>query len=1138
MVNILDTSHTIKECINILKAHNENLYISGVNDESKSGITSSIIKLYDNKFPSLIICSNDEIANKFYIDLNIYLGNVFLYPTRDLLFAYANVDSQEVSNTRLSIIEKLKNNENITVVANIDSLAEKIISKSDFENSKIKLRTGEKYNLDSFIKSLSDINYTRSFEVNNYGEYACRGGIVDVFSHGYDSPIRIEFAYDQIDSIREFNIDTRRTTRHLDEITIFPASEDFSKDEKKQSLIEYFPYESLIFVDDYRKINERYDAIFEMLPDNILNISSDKSINFETENDVHIYDEVFRAEDGRPIEIYSKDEFIDFIYRRNNMVFFNTFDNSIDFKSAIRFRDINMGTKSINLIKNDMGAFYEELSKLCNENYKGVITVNSITRGYRLYEELNEHNFKSKIIENKSDEDNFDDLIRSLSINIFIAIGNLEEGFIYDAEKMYLICENDIYGTNINSSIRKDNKKKKKAEDAILNLSDLKLGDYVVHENYGIGVYKGSTYIKIDDVTKEYIEIEYADDGKIYLPISSMDLIQKYRSDDDDIAPRLDKIGSARWDETKKRVRRELELVANDLVELYAIRNNSKGYAFSSDNDWQREFEETFEYEETEDQLIAIENTKHDMEQDKPMDRLICGDVGFGKTEVAIRAAFKAVLDQKQVAYLVPTTVLCKQHYNTFAERMMSFPVRVDYLSGYKSPAENKKTLDRLASGEVDIIIGTHRLLSSDVKFKDLGLLVIDEEQRFGVSHKEKIKQLKAGIDVLTLSATPIPRTLHMSLIGIKDMSVLTDPPINRKPISTFVMEYNDEIVRSAIDRELARSGQVFYVHNRVKDILDVGKKIKLLCPKANVGIAHGQMNKNELDKIMFEFIDKKIDVLVVTTIIETGIDIQNTNTLIVDDANKYGLAQLYQLRGRVGRSSTKANAFFMYRKGTMLNEQSEFKLKSIKNYNSLGSGLNIARKDLELRGAGTVLGKIQHGHFNYIGYEMYYKMLTKAIENIKTNSSEEEFNTSIDIDINAFIPNEYIENENVKIDFYKKIASCINKEDVDDIEKEMIDRFGPITLEIKNLLRVEKLKIFAHSLYVAEVKISKERIVLKFIKNAKVDLEKLKSLVENNIGHIRVVSSTEPEISYINYGEVLIEESFDKCLSLLKQLS
>ena len=1134
MVNVLDTSHTIKECINILKTQNENLYISGVNDESKSGIASSIIKLYDNKFPSLIICSNDEIANKFYADLSIYINNVFLYPTRDLLFAYANVDSQEVSNSRLEIIDKLKNNESITVVANIDSLAEKIISKSDFENSKIKIRSGEKYSLDSFIKNLSDINYTRSFEVNNYGEYACRGGIVDVFSHGHDSPIRIEFAYDQIDSIREFNIDTRRTTKHLEEIIIFPASEDFSKNENKQSLIEYFPYDSIVVVDDYRKLNERYDAIFEMLPDNLINLASEKNIDSIIEDDEYIS----KSDEIRPVEIYSKEEFLDFIYRRNNMVFFNTFDSNLDFNSQVRFKDINMNMRSVSLIKNNMEVFYEELSKLSNENYKGIITVNSITRGYRLYEEFNAHNFKSKIIENKTDEDDFNNLLKSSGINIFIAIGNLEEGFIYDDEKLYLICENDIYGTNINSNVRKDTRKRKKANDAILNLSDLRLGDYVVHENYGIGVYKGSTYIKIDDVTKEYIEIEYADDGKIFLPISSMDLIQKYRSDDDDIAPRLDRIGSARWDETKKRVRRELELIANDLVELYAIRNNSKGYAFSDDNDWQREFEETFEYEETEDQLIAIENTKHDMEQDKPMDRLICGDVGFGKTEVAIRAAFKAVLDQKQVAYLVPTTVLCKQHYNTFIERMMSFPVRVDYLSGYKSPAENKKTLDKLASGEIDIIIGTHRLLSNDVRFKDLGLLIIDEEQRFGVTHKEKIKQLKAGIDVLTLSATPIPRTLHMSLIGIKDMSILKDPPVNRKPISTFVMEYNDEIVKSAIDRELARSGQVFYVHNRVKGILEIGKRIKLLCPKANVGIAHGQMNKNELDKIMFEFIDKKIDVLVVTTIIETGIDIQNANTLIVDDANKYGLAQLYQLRGRVGRSSTKANAFFMYRKGTMLNEQSEFKLKSIKNYNSLGSGLNIARKDLELRGAGTILGKIQHGHFNYIGYEMYYKMLTKAIENIKTNSTEEEFNTSIDIDINAFIPNEYIENENVKIDFYKKIASCITKEDVDDIEKEMIDRFGPIPLEIKNLLRVEKLKIFAHNLYIAEVKISKERIVLKFIKNAKVDLDKLKSLVENNIGHIRVVSSTEPEISYINYGEVLIEESFDKCISLLKQLS
>lgn len=1137
MINILDFSKNLKEIISRPNNQSKSIYVTGLSDEAKSSVIGSIINQNDNKLPKLIICPNDDIASKFSEELSSFFKNVFLYPARDLLFAYASVDSPHISSIRFDIIEKIKNMGDIIVIASIDSLAEKIISKSDFDKSKILIKKDDAISLDEFLKKLNDIKYKRTFEVSTYGEYVVRGGIVDVFSHGSEMPVRIEFAFDKIESIRSFNIDTKRSVNNLDNIVIFPASEDFSTSLKKESLIEYFANDSLVFIENPDRIIDRYDAIFQMLPDNILDsgdnndnennkdiISGDININYDEEKIIH------------PIEIYTKEEFFEILKFKNNKIVLNTFDTDISPYFGF-LEKASLSFTSCNILKGDFEQFTNILKKLILDRYRGIIVVNSITRAFRLYEELNNKGIKLKVIESSDDEKLFENEFLNSDICVHIVIGNLEEGFKYDDEKLFVICENDIYGTNITSSYKINKVRKKRSENAILNLSDLKLGDYVVHENYGIGVYRGSKYISIDDVTKEYIEIEYADDGKIFLPISSMDLIQKYRSDDDTVAPKLNKIGSGRWDETKKRVKKELELIANNLVLLYAKRNNSKGYAFSKDGEWQREFEETFQYEETSDQLVAIENTKSDMESEKPMDRLICGDVGFGKTEVAIRAAFKAVLDQKQVAYLVPTTVLCQQHFNTFVSRMISFPVRVDYVSGFKTPTENKKTLEKLASGEIDIIIGTHRLLSKDVKFFDLGLLIIDEEQRFGVTHKEKIKELKTGIDVLTLSATPIPRTLHMSLIGIKDMSLLKDPPINRKPVSTFIMEYNDEIVRSAIEREISRSGQVFYVHNRVQDILEVAKKIKTLVPKANVMVAHGQMNKTQLDRIMLSFINKEIDVLVVTTIIETGIDIQNANTLIVDDANRYGLSQLYQLRGRVGRSSIKANAFFMYRRGLKLNEQSEFKLKSIKNYNSLGSGIIIARKDLELRGAGTILGRVQHGHFNYIGYEMYYKLLTKAIENVKTNNKEEEFTTSIDVDINAFIPSDYIENENLKLNFYKKIASCKTPADVDDLNDEMKDRFGLLPKEVENLLLVERLKIFAHSLYVMEVRITKERINLKFMKDAKINLEKLKTLVENNIGHVHVVSNIEPEISYINYGEVSIKESFDKCMSLLKEL-
>lgn len=1138
MVNILDYSKTLKEYVSRLNSQSKNIYITSVADEAKSSVISSIIKLSASKSPKLIICPNDDIASKLNEDISAYLKNVYLYPARDLLFAYASVDGPVTSSARFDIIEKIKNKKDIIVIAGVDSIAEKIISKSDFDNSKIEINVNQNITQEEFLNKLINIKYKRTYEVSTYGEYAVRGGIVDVFSNSCDMPYRIEFAFDTIESIRRYNLETKRSIDNIESAIIFPASEDFSISLHKESLCEYFDNSSLIFIENPSRVIERYDAIFEMLPDNLLNLDGDASRSIASKENINNLEIDYDDEKTiHPVEIYSKEEFLDILNYKNNKVFLSSFDDDIYDTFGDNIIKTPMPIGSNNILKGNFEHFIFSLNNLLKDNYFGLIIVNSLTRAYRLYEELNEKKIKSKVLENSAYELDFEKEFENREFSLFIVIGNFEEGFKYDDEKLFVICENDIYGTNITNTLKINKLKKKKNENIILNLSDLKLGDYVVHENYGIGVYRGSKYISIDDVTKEYIEIEYADDGKIFLPISSMDLIQKYRSDDDEIAPKLNKIGSSRWDETKRKVKKELELIANDLVLLYAKRQNSKGYAFSEDSSWQKEFEETFQFEETSDQLVAIENTKADMESSKPMDRLICGDVGFGKTEVAIRAAFKAVLDQKQVAYLVPTTVLCQQHYNTFVSRMVSFPVRVDYLSGFKSISENKKTLEKLERGEIDIIIGTHRLLSSDVKFYDIGLLIIDEEQRFGVTHKEKIKELKNGIDVLTLSATPIPRTLHMSLIGIKDMSILKDPPVNRKPVSTFIMEYNDEIVRSAIERELARKGQVFYVHNRVQDILDVAHKIKNLVPNANVMVAHGQMNKAQLDKIMLSFINKEIDVLVVTTIIETGIDIQNANTLIVDDANRYGLSQLYQLRGRVGRSSTKANAFFMYRKGLKLNEQSEFKLKSIKNYNSLGSGINIARKDLELRGAGTILGRVQHGHFNYIGYEMYYKLLTKAIEDVKTNNKEEEYQTSIDVDINAFIPNEYIENENLKLNYYKKIASCKNPSDVDDLRDEMIDRFGALPKEVESLLLVERLKIFAHSLYIMEVRITTQRIHLKFIKDAKINLEKLKALVENNIGHVRVLSSTEPEINYINYGDISIKESFDKCFDLLKEL-
>ena len=575
--------------------------------------------------------------------------------------------------------------------------------------------------------------------------------------------------------------------------------------------------------------------------------------------------------------------------------------------------------------------------------------------------------------------------------------------------------------------------------------------------------------IEVDKILKDYIKIEYAGGSNLYILATQLEMIQKYAGKDAK-KPKLNRLGGQEWTKTKTKVRGAVKEIAADLVKLYALREEKNGFVYGPDTVWQREFEELFPFEETQDQFLAIEDTKRDMESTKIMDRLICGDVGYGKTEVAIRAAFKAVQEGKQVAYLAPTTILAQQIFNTFSQRMKDFPVNIDLMCRFRSSSEMKKTVEGLKKGQVDIVVGTHRILSKDVEFKDLGLLVVDEEQRFGVAHKEKIKQLKTNVDVLTLTATPIPRTLHMSLIGIRDMSVLEEPPMDRLPIQTYVLEYNEEMVREAINRELARDGQVFYVYNKVKDIDEVTTKIQALVPEANVAFAHGQMKEHELEKIMYRFINGEIDVLVSTTIIETGLDISNVNTMIIHDADNMGLSQLYQLRGRVGRSNRTAYAFLMYRRNKLLKEVAEKRLAAMKEYSELGSGFKIAMRDLEIRGAGNLLGAEQSGHMEAVGYDLYCKMLNEAVKEAKGDVVEEKFDTAIDINTNAYIPPTYISNELQKLDVYKRIAGIETEEETEEMLEELIDRFGEPPKSVQNLLTIARLKFYAHSLYIKEV--------------------------------------------------------------------
>ena len=640
----------------------------------------------------------------------------------------------------------------------------------------------------------------------------------------------------------------------------------------------------------------------------------------------------------------------------------------------------------------------------------------------------------------------------------------------------------------------------------------------------------------MDKTEKDYIKIEYAGGGNLYILATQLEQIQKYAGAGAK-KPKLNKLGTQEWHKTKTRVRAAVDEVAKDLVELYAARQNGKGYAFSEDTVWQREFEEMFPFEETDDQLMAIAATKRDMESNKIMDRLICGDVGYGKTEVAIRAAFKAVQDGKQVVFLVPTTILAQQHYNTFVQRMKDYPIRIEQMSRFRTPAQQKKVIEDLKKGLVDIVIGTHRVLSSDMQYKDLGLLMIDEEQRFGVTHKEKIKKMKENVDVLTLTATPIPRTLHMSLVGIRDMSVLEEAPEERQPIQTYVMEYNEEMVREAITRELSRNGQVYYVYNRVNTIADMAARIGEMVPDANVAFAHGQMSERELEKIMFSFINGEIDILVATTIIETGLDISNVNTIIIHDSDRMGLSQLYQLRGRVGRSNRTAYAFLMYKRDKVLREIAEKRLAAIREFTDLGSGFKIAMKDLEIRGAGNLLGERQHGHMEAVGYDLYCKMLNEAVKNLKGEDTAPDFLTTVELEVDAYIPASYIVNEQQKLDIYKRIAGVETESESAEMKEELLDRFGTVPKSVDNLLRIALLRAQAHKLYIMEIKGRPGELRFVYRPDARVHGENIPMLFEQYGNSLKFLPQGNPVFTYQFKRSNVVEKNSEDLLSQAEQM-
>lgn len=1007
----------------------------------------------------LVVFSNEEKAKKAYEEYLLFGEETYLYPARDLLFYYADIKGKTLTNRRMEVLRAIaekKKEEPVTVITTMDAFLDGIISPDEIQKNRIHITGEDTVDLTKLEQDLTALGYERESQIEAPGQFAVRGGIIDVFPLAEEMPVRIELWGDEIDSIRMFDAKSQRSIENISEITIYPASENCFGNNGLVSFLKYFPEnETLLFYDEPHRLQETAETVEAEYTESLKN-RADAGMKEEGEEELR----VFQTKD-----IISE-------MNRYSGIGLTTLESKC---GLFKVRSVyTVQAKGVNPYNNSFELLTRDLKRLKRNGYRVVLLSGSRTRAKRLAEDLRDYDLSSFYSE---------DMQREVKPGeIMAAYGYASEGYEYPMLKFVVISESDIFGR------KKKKKKRKKYEgQRIQDFAELKPGDYVVHENHGIGVYKGIEKIEVEKIVKDYMKIVYAEGGVLYIPVAQMDLIQKYAGADAK-KPRLNKLGTIQWGKTKSQVKKAVQIVAKDLVELYAVRQQSEGFVYGPDTVWQKEFEEMFPFEETDDQLQAIEDTKHDMESKKIMDRLICGDVGYGKTEIAIRAAFKAVQEGKQVVCLVPTTILAQQHYNTFVQRLKEFPVRIDLLCRFRSAAEQKKTIEDTKKGFVDILVGTHRVLSKDVVFKDLGLLIIDEEQRFGVTHKEKIKKLKENIDVLTLTATPIPRTLHMSLIGIRDMSVLEEAPNERMPIQTYVMEYNNEMVREAITRELARDGQVYYVYNRVNDIADVAGRIQSLVPDANVAFAHGQMKERELEDIMYDFINGDIDVLVSTTIIETGLDIPNANTMIIQDADRFGLSQLYQLRGRVGRSNRMAYAFLLYQRDKLLKEVAEKRLSAIREFTDLGSGIKIAMRDLEIRGAGNLLGEAQSGHMEAVGYDLYCKMLNEAVRQLKGGPEAETFTTLIDLNVDAYIPEYYIKNEYQKLDIYKRIAAIESEEELEDMTEELIDRFGDIPKKVQQLLVIASLKSLAHSVYVTAIEQKGEEIRFTMYEKAKID--------------------------------------------------
>jgi transcription-repair coupling factor (superfamily II helicase) len=1131
--------------------------VAGLSGSARTMLISSLHEKTGK--PQLVITHNLFQAQKLYEDLISLLpeDEVYLYPVNDLISSEMAISSPELKSQRIDALNYLSKSASGVIITPIAGLRRYLPPIETWKQAGLSFQMGEEIDPDQILNKLVAMGYERTSMVQTPGEFSVRGGIIDIYPLTLKNPVRIELFDTEIDSIRYFEAETQRSKDKVQEISIAPAEElilfdehyeqaaeridarladtlkNIKDDSLKEMLVENISYETGRLREHQQfQSMYKYASLFYDNPASLLDYLSPDCLI--------IMDEIGRIQETSQQLDKEEAEWQTALLEHGELVRGLTISpdtNAIlgDKKSfpiiylSLFLRHVphtqpqnilNVECKSMQNFHGQMNVLKGEMDRWKKLGFAIVFVALNKERANRLERVLADYEMDAGIIDDDKD-------IRPKTSQILL--GDLASGFESTKQKLVVITEEEVFTKKAKRPARKQ---KMTNAERIKSYSELKVGDYVVHVNHGIGKYLGIETLEIKGVHKDYLHIKYSGNDTLYVPVDQIDQVQKYVGSEGK-EPKIYSLGGSDWKKVKSRVKSSVQDIADDLIKLYAEREASKGYAFSEDSAEQSEFEGSFPYQETEDQLRTIEEIKKDMESIRPMDRLLCGDVGYGKTEVAIRAAFKAIMDGKQVAFLVPTTILAQQHFETFRERFSEFPITIGSLSRFRSKKEQNEVIKGLKAGTVDIAIGTHRLLSKDVQYKDLGLLIIDEEQRFGVTHKEKIKTLKSNVDVLTLTATPIPRTLHMSMLGVRDLSVIETPPENRFPIQTYVMEYNGSLVREAIEREMGRGGQVYFLYNRVDSIERMAEQISMLVPDCRVAYAHGQMSENELETVMLEFLEGNYDVLVSTTIIETGVDIPNVNTLIVYDADKMGLSQLYQLRGRVGRSNRVAYAYFTYQRDKVLTEVAEKRLQAIKEFTELGSGFKIAMRDLSIRGAGNLLGAQQHGFIDSVGFDLYSQMLEEAIEERKgTKPKEVEEEMDFNIEVDAYIPSRYIGDEKQKIEMYKHVRAAKSLKDISDLQEEFIDRFGDYPVEVECLLLAAGIKLRAKREGIQSIEQKQDTINMLLTESSTASVDGGKMFeIANKIGrHVNLGMQN-------NFMKVVINRKRLKDLELLKQI-